>query len=340
MIKTASTILLLLSFQVNANQWGLCPGPPVTGMIPCDTRCFGPAGTKLGATYSKSELSLQNSFYDNANSWVSMNNAYLDYASVYFDNANSSNSKRATALDGVSKTVMGSLDLLSQIKARNVDHFVESYRLIKADFRTADNVRENSKNYSSDRTSPTGDYLLGKIDKHAEQKVLQGKLDIVNELHKDKSNYVDSSEQALLIAQSAHAASDEISIMDFPQFVIDEGLDDESLHMALKSIFALYLKREQINSKDEKINAIKREFALNALSKTLRYINADAEIKSIEDEIYQRNFDVYVSGRNTVALKHALKQEHTFQKALENTLLNSYLKQVKTNNAIKIINNH
>lgn len=340
MKKLAIIAFALCSSPVSANLWGLCPGVPVTGMIPCDASCFGSASMNLGMAYTEAEVSLQSAFYENINSWASMNNVFLDYVADYYNRVNSSNSNRITAQDGVSKSVMASLELLSQTHSRNIENFVESYRILHKDMRLADLVRDNTKSYASERTSPTGDYLLVKIDEYAEDRAVQGNLDVINEIHKNKSKYINSSEQSLLIAQSAHAAEDELTIMDFPQLVVDGELNEKQLEITLKTIFALYLNKGAVDTAAKKLQVIKREMALDALSKTFRFINEETKLDSMEEELRQLDFQTVVSGRNTMAFKHTLKQEHVFQKAVENKLLNSYLKQVKTNNALKIINNN
>ncbi|MBE0420517.1 hypothetical protein EI165_10330 [Pseudoalteromonas nigrifaciens] len=341
-MKKLIGLLLLFnsSFAIGAQPWGLCPGTPVTGQIPCDTSCFGPAGTNLGSTYTQAEAELQNAFADNTNSWVSANDTFLDYLGDYYEQSYLTNNNRVRALDGTSKTISLSLELLSEIHSRNIDHFVESYRILQTDFRVASVVHENSKTYMSNFGSHTGDYLLANIDSYANNKLLQDRLNVVNNLQADKANHLDKNQQSFLLGQVNNAMAGDLNIDDFDNLIVEGDLDEEELELVLTTIYTLYLNEDK-NSKSllNRSKNVKKEIALDALSKTLRFISNDNDLKSLEDDIYNQNFKADTSGSNKVALEHALKQEYIFQKAIENNLLNSYFKQAKTNNALKVISN-
>ncbi|MGP4943187.1 hypothetical protein [Pseudoalteromonas nigrifaciens] len=326
------------SYVFSAAPWGLCPGTPVTGQVPCDTSCFGPAGTNLGSTYTQAETELQNAISENTNSWVSANDTFIDYLGDYYDQAYQSNADRVTALDGTSKTITLSLDLISQTYSRSIDHFVESYRVIQSDLRIAKQVHENAKAYMSNHTSPTGDYLLSNIEDYANNRELQKKLDIVNTLQRDKGNHLNSNQQSLLLGQVNNAVDGELTIYNFDDFIVSGEINEEQLKLVMTSVYALYLEdSKNPNELVSRSNNVKKEIALDALIKTLRYISETNELQSLENDIYNQNFTSYVSGANKANFKHALKQEHVYQKAIENNLLNSYFKQAKANNALKII---
>ncbi len=331
----------MASFHVSAAApWGLCPGTPVTGQIPCDTQCFGPAGTNLGSTYVEAETALQNAFNENTNSWVSANDTFIDYVGNYYSQAQSSNTKRIRALDGVAKGVTLSLELLSETRSRSINNFVNSYRQIHSDIRTADLVRDNSKNYISKYNSPTGVYLLSNIDEHANNLQRQKKLNAINNIQDNKKDFLSLNQQAIMLSQPNNAGAGDLSINDFDDFIVEGEVNNEKLEVALQSIYTIYFNEViDSNTLSNKRKAIKMGVALDSLMKTLRFIDEDTKIKAIEDDLYNQHFNAYVSGANTVALHHALKQEHIYQKAVENNLLNSYFKQVKTNNALKVISN-
>lgn len=321
-----------------AAPWGLCPGTPVTGQIPCDTQCFGPAGTNLGSTYVEAETSLQNAFNENTNSWVSANDTFIDYVGNYYSQALSSNTKRIQALDGVAKSITLSLELLSEAHSRSINHFVNSYRQLHSDMKAADLVRDNSKNYISKFNSPTGEYLLSNIEEHANNLQRQKKLNVVNDIQTVKKDFLSLNQQIIMLSQPNSAGVGDLSINDFDNFIVDGEVNKEKLEVALQSIYTIYFNTV-IDSKSliSKRKSIKMGVALDSLMKTLRFIDEDTKIRAIEDDLYNQNFNAYVSGANTFSLHHALKQEHVYQKAIENNLLNSYFKQVKTNNALKVI---
>ncbi|MEJ6534041.1 hypothetical protein [Pseudoalteromonas lipolytica] len=331
---------LLFSGKVLANNWGLCPGTPVTGMIPCDTACFGPAGTNLGVTYTEAELQLQSTFNENTQKWSELNNTAMDYFSKYFERSNTTNVNRTRALDGVSKAVTFALEQYSQVNSRNIDSFIQSYRELHANMRQADLVRENSKNYSSDYSSFTGDYLLRSGKKRAEYLKLQQSKDAINELIKSEVKKVNSNEQGVLLVQASQTADDELSIIDFGSLLLKEHLNEEELTILLKASYIFYLPYTGVDDEQTRLQNAKTSIALNTLFKSLDFVKEDEQSHLLGDNIHQLNFESYVNGANISLPTHTLRQELVFQKSVENTLLHSYLKKVKDKNALKVINHY
>jgi len=331
---------LLFSGTVFANNWGLCPGTPVTGMIPCDTVCFGPAGTNLGVTYTESELQLQNAFNENTQKWSELNNTAMDYFSQYFERSNTTNVNRARALDGVSKAVTLSLEQYSQVNSRNIDSFIQSYRELHANMRQADLVRENSKNYSSDYSSFSGDYLLRSGKKRAEYLKLQQSKDAINELIKSEERKVSSNEQGVLLVQASQTADDKLSIVDFGPLLLKEHLNEEELTILLKAGYVFYLPYTNEDDEQARLQNARKSIALNTLFKSLEFVKEGEESHSLVNNKHQLNFDSYVNGANISLPTHTLRQELVFQKSVENTLLYSYLKKMKAKNALKVTDNY
>lgn len=341
MKKNILFFTLLFSVNVKANMWGLCPGMPVTGMIPCDTSCFGPAGTNLGSTYVNSEGQLQEALANNANNWVSMNNTYLEYLSNYYERVNLNNSNRATALDGVAKSIAIALDLFSEVQTRSTDHFVNSYQQIQTELRTADLVKENTLNLNPSEGAPTGTFLLSHIDDFANSYHHQKALDSINDYVSNRADAINSTQQGLLLAQANHKADSELSIYDLPQQILDGTLTDEEWLETLQSIAALYTKLKSSDDIESKRLNIRNQLALNMLSKSFKLRNNGEEAAfDLEEHIQSLNLKNYLSGENTRAYKHTLKQEIVYQQSIQNSLLHSYLEQKKANNALKIIDSY
>ena len=331
---------ILFSNLTFANNWGLCPGVPVTGMIPCDTACFGPAGTNLGLTYTEAELQLQSSFSENTQKWSVLNNTAMDYFSQYYLRSNTSNQNRARALDGLSKSVRFALEQLSHVKSRNVDSFIKSYKELHMNMKQADLIRNNSKNYTTDYTSFTGDYLLKTGEKRAEFLELQKSKDAIYELVKNEERKVNSNEQGVLLIQASQTAEDEISILDFDSLILKDHLNKDELQVFLKAAYILFLPERAEEVEQERNLKTKKTMALDTLFRTLEYVEEGEQSYSMESNVHQLNFDSYVKGANISLPAHTLRQELVFQKSVGNELLHSYLKHVKSKNALKVTNRY
>lgn len=339
MSKYLATILLLFSFNAMSNNWGLCPGTPVTGMVPCDTSCFGPAGTRLGTNYVEVETTLQNAFLENANYWVSTNNAYVEYLSSFLKQSNISSTERVRAYDGVAKMMTASIERFSKTKERTTDHFISSYQQIHKDLRTQEVVIDNAKNYSNSNGSFTGNYLLKRIDEHADFRTAQSKLTAIVDILEDKRSNIDSGQQAMLLGVSEQKSDDELTVQDFAQLIVDAELNNEQYEAALKGMITLYETRKVTENHHELRQQLLNDVALNTLSSSL-VIHNDNEYNPLLSSEHIRNmhFDAYTSGEYATSLKHALNQEYATLVSVQNALLNDYLKQKRALNAVKTLN--
>lgn len=349
-MRLLGLLCILISFNSSAVMpWGLCPGTPVTGMIPCDTVCFGPAGLALGQNYVTQEGRLQSEISGNTNLWIKANNEHISYQTSYLSQSNLSNTSRATALDGVSKVVSTSIDKYAVEKARGSEYFVQQYANLKKNIRVQRAVLENGKSYKGAYNSPTGEHLLTEIESYANVNKEQEALLAALEPSKTQEFHLDAKQKAALFFISNSNDSTEANMHRYGGYLTQDVVNQEEWDVVLKALVTLYAFNPKYNGDESeytksdgfklnmKLAQVRNQYALNSLVNSITLSGEESETITYEMSVQNINQANNVSGIIKMLLPHELQSELVFQKAIENNLLHTYLKQSRNKNALKVI---
>lgn len=339
MIRILLLILLCLIPGIgHSNQpWGLCPGTPVTGMIPCDTACFGQAGLDLGIEFVAQELQLDNAFVDNTSKWVDFNNTYVDYATQYANDKGSNHQQFVRALDGVAKKVSLSFEMAAGISARNVDNVINNYIQMRKDSQKVKYIYTNIFDLNSPYTSFKGDWLLSNLEQYQQQKNSQIELESPLVMASEPNYDMTTTEKALALTKPT---IDDPIVSSVGRLLSQDLLSEPEAKSLSRSLSVLFVDNNiDRSSAMSRVKQVKRKLALSLLIDSLYLNKKGSELSGYQFDAIKMALAEDLSGANKRALPHALNEEIIYTQALANTLLSGYLKQKRQKNALAAVGN-
>jgi len=341
--------LFMIPFFSHANLWGVCPGMPVvppapgafipytspSGMIPCDMGCMGASGIALGVEFTKGQIGLVREVSTNMDNWSGFLESYIQYVSDYSDIRSQKSSDRMAAFSAVTDKISGSIEILALTKIANTDHITSSIVNFKKEQRLGDQLIRNIQNYNHPYTSYKYNKLL----------VESVNGNITSNLNTEKSLPLAVASEPKLELTALEKIKSLYSLNnDSPESDVNltgSHLSREVLDSALYSDHAVNLgilfsrDRQQVNVNNNR-SKFQKQAALSVLLNAQVIENSETT-SSITTTNYIANLNIesYIDGSSSMANEHGLNLGIVTTQALQNTLLNDYLKLKREKNALK-----
>ena len=329
-LKLIMSAAAFISFQSLGNMWGLCPGTPVTGMIPCDTACFGKAAIDLGVNVSKSEAELQSEFTNNSKKWADLNSTFVDVLTNYSEQKSNTHLEYIKALNGLSYKISGGLEQKAKTVEKNNQHLVTSYKSLMHESLMGKQVLATSLDYGVKSNGLKGEQLvlnqnhIGNFYKEQESKKR------IPVLLDDQRLHLSNDEVANYILNDFDS-TDELKLNKIGLKLAERSLSKSDFDSVSLKLIALY---SGDSSNKESLKNTRAKFAINALLGAISIDDKNDKSYELSEQINQLNLSEDLSGSVKFATSRILKEEVVYTQAVSNVLLNELLTIKRDRNAL------